>query len=450
MTSSVRRVACVLAGVALGIGALADRPSAQQPGRPTLTVPDGFEIERVAGPPLVDRPITADFDDQGRLYVADSSGSNDTVEQQLAEAAAPHRAARRHRRRRRLRQAHRLRRQDDVPRRDDVARRLALRRRAAEHLEADRHRRRRRRRQREEWFQGKTLTGCANDLHGPYLGPDGWIYWCKGAFAEQTYERPGQKPLVTRGRPHLPAPARRHGHRAGDDRRHGQPGRRRLHARAASASSPTTFLQHPAAGKRDGLIHAIYGGVYGKDPRRHRRPPADRPDADARADAPRPRRAVAACTRYESAPASASRVPRQPLRRPVQHAEGHAPRPEAGRRDVHDRATATSSSPTTLDFHPTDVLEDADGSLLVVDTGGWYKLCCPTSQLASPTCSARSTACRRTDAPAVGRPARATLDWAKLTDEGAGPAARRSAAGRAPGAPRRRWSASVRIMPCRH
>ena len=52
--------------------------------------------------------------------------------------------------------------------------------------------------QREEWHQGKTLTGCANDLHGPYLGLDGWIYWCKGAFATQTYERPGRKPIVTR------------------------------------------------------------------------------------------------------------------------------------------------------------------------------------------------------------------------------------------------------------
>ena len=37
-----------------------------------------------------------------------------------------------------------------------------------------------------------------------------------------------------------------------------------------------------------------------------------------------------------------------------------------------------------LDFHPTDVIEDADGSLVVVDTGGWYKLCCPTSQLQKP------------------------------------------------------------------
>ena len=49
----------------------------------TFTLPAGFEIELAAGPPLVDRPIIADFDEQGRLYVADSSGSNDHVEKQL-------------------------------------------------------------------------------------------------------------------------------------------------------------------------------------------------------------------------------------------------------------------------------------------------------------------------------------------------------------------------------
>ena len=49
-------------------------------------------VERVAGPPLVDRPIVADFDDEGRLYVADSSGSNDRVEKQLADR--PHRIVR--------------------------------------------------------------------------------------------------------------------------------------------------------------------------------------------------------------------------------------------------------------------------------------------------------------------------------------------------------------------
>src|SRR5262249_47276104 len=49
----------------------------------TFTLPEGFTIERVAGPPLVDRPISASFDDRGRLYVTDSSGSNEKLTEQL-------------------------------------------------------------------------------------------------------------------------------------------------------------------------------------------------------------------------------------------------------------------------------------------------------------------------------------------------------------------------------
>ena len=67
-----------------------------------------------------------------------------------------------------------------------------------------------------------------------------------------------------------------------------------------------------------------------------------------------------------------------------------------------------------LDFHPTDVLEDADGSLLVVDTGGWYKLCCPTSQLQKPDVLGaiyRVQASR--DAPRVDDPRGTTADRAK-------------------------------------
>src|SRR6516162_8799960 len=58
----------------------------------TLTVPDGFKVELVAAPPLVERPVTADFDEQGRLYVTDSSGSNAKVDKQLEEK--PHRVLR--------------------------------------------------------------------------------------------------------------------------------------------------------------------------------------------------------------------------------------------------------------------------------------------------------------------------------------------------------------------
>ena len=49
----------------------------------TFTVPDGFEVLPIAGPPLVDRPISVDFDEDGHLYVTESSGSNDDVEVQV-------------------------------------------------------------------------------------------------------------------------------------------------------------------------------------------------------------------------------------------------------------------------------------------------------------------------------------------------------------------------------
>ena len=56
----------------------------------TFVLPDGFTIELVAAAsPLVDRPIAASFDERGRLYVTDSSGSNEKVQTQLKKR--PHR-----------------------------------------------------------------------------------------------------------------------------------------------------------------------------------------------------------------------------------------------------------------------------------------------------------------------------------------------------------------------
>src|SRR5258707_10342539 len=58
----------------------------------TFTLPDGFVLEKITAPSLVNRPIVCDFDERGRLYVADSSGSNDKVDKQLQEK--PHRIVR--------------------------------------------------------------------------------------------------------------------------------------------------------------------------------------------------------------------------------------------------------------------------------------------------------------------------------------------------------------------
>ncbi|OAI55004.1 hypothetical protein AYO47_09710 [Planctomyces sp. SCGC AG-212-M04] len=67
------------------------------------------------------------------------------------------------------------------------------------------------------------------------------------------------------------------------------------------------------------------------------------------------------------------------------------------------------------DFHPTDVVEDADGSILVVDTGGWYKLCCPTSQLPKPDVLGAIYRLRRKDAPRVDDPRGLSIAWNKQT-----------------------------------
>src|SRR5207253_991199 len=44
--------------------------------RPKFQVPPGFVVEKVAGPPLVRYPLFAAFDDRGRLFVAEGTGTN--------------------------------------------------------------------------------------------------------------------------------------------------------------------------------------------------------------------------------------------------------------------------------------------------------------------------------------------------------------------------------------
>ena len=51
----------------------------------TFMIPDGYELKRVAAPPLVQRPIHMCFDDQGALYVTDSSGNTKKAPAQLRD-----------------------------------------------------------------------------------------------------------------------------------------------------------------------------------------------------------------------------------------------------------------------------------------------------------------------------------------------------------------------------
>jgi putative membrane-bound dehydrogenase-like protein len=368
-----------------------------------FTLPDGYTIELIAGPPLVNRPITGAFDEQGRLYVSDSSGSNDPVKKQLAER--PHCI---------------LRLEDiDGDGKFDRATVFADKMMFPEGTMwldgslyvsapptiwkltdtdgvADR---------REEWLT-RTLTGCANDLHGPYAGPDGWIYWCKGAFAPQTYQVPGREPVKSRAA-HI-FRARRDGSGLEPVMTGGMdnpvevvftPGGERIFT--------TTFLVHPSEGQRDGLIHAIYGGVYGKDHdviNGHPRTGDLMPPLVHLGPA-----APCGLVRYESTAFGPDYHDNLftccfNMRKITRHALA----PDGA---TFKAATSDFLVSNNLDFHPTDILEDADGSLIVIDTGGWYKLCCPTSQLWKPDILGAIYRIRRKGAPKIDDPRGSQLAW---------------------------------------
>ena len=379
-----------------------------QPSSIVVTAPDDFTIELVAAPPFVERPITAALDDQGRLYVGDSCGSSSPIKQQLEELQ------------------HRIIRLEDINGDGvyDKSQIFADRMMFPEGTMfyngslyvsappsiwkltdtdndgiAD---------QREEWFQGKTLTGCANDLHGPYLGPDGFIYWCKGAFAEQTHQVNGRE-WITRAS---------HIFRCRPDRTGLEP------VMTGGMDNPvdvvfmptgerfftSTFLVHPGNGNRDGIARAIYGGVHGKDHgvlEEHPRTGNLMPVLVHMGAA-----APCGLHRYEfdgwggeycdnifACQFSLRKVSRYVFR----------PDGASFVAEHHDFIKSDH-----VDFHPTDVVADADGSLLVVNTGGWYKICCPTSQLWKPDVLGGIYRVRKKDAKQFNDPRGSGIDWSNL------------------------------------
>ena len=377
----------------------------------TFTLPEGFTIELAATSPQIERPIVAAFDEKGRLYVCDSSGSNEKVAEQVKKK--PHRIMR-------LEST----KNDGVCDKSTVYVANVMFPEGAMWLngslyvaappqilkftdtdddgKADKE---------EVWFDGKTLTGCANDLHGPYLGPDGWIYWCKGAFAKQEYMLPTNKKFGTRAA---------HIFRAKPDGSNIEP------VMSGGMDNPvdvvftpsgerifsTTFFQHPANGKRDGLVHAIYGGVYGKDHDPIHEHPWTSPELMPVMTHMGPA-APCGLHRYESDQFGKEYENNifctQFNMRKVSR---HVLVPSGSTYTTNDSDFVVSAN---VDFHPTDVIEDADGSLIVIDTGGWYKLCCPSSQLVKADVKGAVYRVKKIGAHVVDDPRGLKIDWAKAT-----------------------------------
>lgn len=359
-------------------------PSIQKINGIEFQVADGLQVELVASEPLVKWPIVADWDQQGRLVVAESGG--------IARPVIEHNKL----------GLHKIIRLVDVNHDGRFDERLV----AAEglgfpegvlclgdsilvsippeivklsDLDGDGFCE-----EKEVWFDGQTITGCANDLHGPYYGRDGWIYWCKGAFAEQTHQLQNGQEIVSTAA---------HLFRCRED------GSQLEVVMTGGMDNPvemafipegekfftSTFLQHPSQGLRDGIAHAVYGGLFGKD--------HGVLDGHTRTGPLLP-------IMTQLGPAAPSGL----IYLEKKHLFNPNPDKPVNRLCsalfnlhkvcIHElvlKGSTYSTRDTDLvstekvDFHPTDVIEDADGSILILDTGGWYDLCCPTSRVDQKT-----------------------------------------------------------------
>ncbi|ODU01215.1 MAG: dehydrogenase, partial [Planctomycetes bacterium SCN 63-9] len=242
---------------------------------------------------------------------------------------------------------------------------------------------------------------------------DGWIYWCKGAFATQTYERAGKPPFVTRAA-HI-FRCRPEGGEIEPVMTGGMdnpvdvaftPGGERIFT--------TTFLVNPGGGQRDGLIHAVYGGINGKD---------QAVIYDPVHKWTGPNLMPVLLHMGAAAPSGLTRLESDSFGEEYRdnlfaayfnlHKVGrHVLTPQGASFTTRDEDFVSSPD---FDFHPTDVIEDADGSLIVIDTGGWYKLCCPSSQFHRPDVLGGVYRISRKGAPKVDDPRGLSLAWGTMT-----------------------------------
>ncbi len=248
--------------------------------------------------------------------------------------------------------------------------------------------------EREVILTGWNMRNSAS-LHGPFLGPDGWLYLTHGRHGYDITTKEGERlqgeaSRIWRCRPDGTQLERMAGGAFDNPVEI-------IFTPAGETIGTMTYFRDPAQGQRDALMHWVEGGVFPK--------PGESMKEFVRTGPLLPtmtkfaRIAPAGLVRLEGAVwgeeytnnlFSAQFNPHR-VQRHILFRDGATYRTE-------DSDFLTSSHP---DFHPTDVMQDADGSLLVCDTGGWYVDACPVSRISKPEIVGGIYRVRKTDAAPV-------------------------------------------------
>ncbi|MCI0378513.1 MAG: HEAT repeat domain-containing protein [Gemmataceae bacterium] len=345
-------------------------------GGATFTLPPGFVIEKIAGPPLVEHPMMGGFDPEGRLFLAESAGQNLKAQELLKDFPNFIRA---------LEPAD----EQGVFRKSRIwADKMtfpmgALWHRGALYAASPPSLWRLLDSKgagiatiREEVVAKFGFTGNAADIHGPFLGPDGRLYWCDGRHGHEITRPDG---TMMKGKAARVFRCKPDGSNVEVVCGGGMDNPVEIAFTPECEPFVTVDILHTQPARNDAIIFALEGSVYPyhevykEFPRTGDLLPAV---ADLGWVAP------SGLMRYRgdmfgkeyygnlfSAQFNRNRIQRHIVER------------QGASFQVKTEDFLTSSD---RNFHATDVLEDADGGLLVIDTGGWFRIGCPTSKIAQP------------------------------------------------------------------
>ena len=375
-----------------------------------IEVPEGYSIESVVDSSLIDYPMFATFDGNGRLFVFESDGSSPTNEEMTKKP--PYHI--------------RLLEDSDGDGKFDKSKIFAdsltfpkggvfyngslyvsscpdfLRLTDTDgDGVADK---------REVILTGWVLNSNAALLGGPFFGPDGWMYLtdARRGFDITTKEGKqlkGTGARIWRCRPDGTELESMSG--GGFDN-----SIELVFMPSGETIGTMTYFINPQAGLRDALMHWVEGGVYPKFNNVIEKDKLKLTGELMPVMSKNARVAPSGLLRYRS------NVFGDDFQGDLFSAEfntgkiiRHRISKDGATFKTEDEAFITS---TSQDIHFTDVVEDADGSMLVLNTGGWFILGCPLSRVAKLTELGGIYRVRKNKSPKVEDPWGRKIDFNAL------------------------------------